>query len=141
MFTAQREIEANLWTWLVFSKDQLPFKCFECENAQIYWIRIAKSTNNEILSSLAEFIWPRDLDAQFLFARKARNQLRTAYCLDIMYQALSYMIVLNKTRTNNVDSPRLNKTIAELLERKVDYDFGKYIHHGENLYYQVWNYL
>jgi hypothetical protein len=47
VLAAQKQIEANLWTWLVFTKDTLPFKCLQCDDAQIYWARVVKSTASE----------------------------------------------------------------------------------------------
>lgn len=84
----QKQIESNAWTWLVFTKDTLPFKCSQCNDAQIYWARVVKSTSSEELSSFSEFVWSEELEAQFAFSRNTYNHLQTSYCLDIIYTAL-----------------------------------------------------
>jgi predicted RNA-binding Zn-ribbon protein involved in translation (DUF1610 family) len=121
-------VKRNL-IWIVVTKDQSPFKCPNCHDAKIYWISLAKSTSNEVLSKFAEFIWPDKLEQQFLFARESRNQLRTAYCLDMMYDVLDYLIGLNKRN--------VNMTVSEILKNNTDHDFGAFVYHSGNLYYQV----
>jgi hypothetical protein len=145
---AQRQIESNMWTWIVFTKDTLPFKCLQCQDAQIYWLRVIKSTSSEELSNFSDFVWSEELETQFLYSRNTWNNLQTSYCLDIIYTALDFLIGLNDTRVYNENdkkgktveilvTPRGNVTLRELLERNKDYDFGYYVNQYAHYYYQV----
>ena len=151
VFAAQRQIEANLWTWLVFTKDTLPFKCLQCADVQIYWARVVKSTSTEELSNFSDFVWSEELETQFLFSRNTYNHLQTSYCLDIIYTAIDYLIGINVTKKVDplkpvattpappvIDSETrsTNLTVRFLLERNDDYDFGRFVHNYAHYYFQ-----
>jgi predicted Fe-S protein YdhL (DUF1289 family) len=142
VINSESEIKSKLWTWIVVTRDLSPFKCLRCLDAQIYWVSLTKTTRNEVISKLSEFIWPRKMEKQFLSARTTRNQLRTSYCLDVMFLALDYLIGLDITRENlayqvGVHRQHVNMTLARLIENRTGFDFGEFVHHGGNLYYQV----
>ncbi|KAI6188571.1 CRE-GLR-7 protein [Aphelenchoides besseyi] len=147
VLAGQKQIEAGLWQWLVFTKDTLPFRCSKCNNAQLHWVRVVKSTSTEELSNFSDFVWSEELENQFLFSRNTYNHLQTSYCLDIVYTAIDYLLGENATSDSvpeGTTTPApvemdMNVTIKTLLERSKDYDFGPYEHHYAHWYYQVTN--
>ncbi|KAI6215439.1 Protein CBR-GLR-7 [Aphelenchoides besseyi] len=147
VLAGQKQIEAGMWQWLVFTKDTLPFRCSKCNNVQLHWARVVKSTSSEELSNFSDFVWSEELENQFLFSRNTYNHLQTSYCLDIVYTAIEYLIGLNATFDNipeGTTTPApvemdVNITVKILLERSKDYDFGSYEHHYAHWYYQVTN--
>ncbi|KAI6240026.1 hypothetical protein M3Y99_00486300 [Aphelenchoides fujianensis] len=147
VFAAQKQIEANIWKWMVFTKDTLPFRCSKCKNVQLYWARVVKSTASEELSNFSDFVWSEELENQFLFSRNTHNHLQTSYCLDIVYSAIEYLIGTNGTFDNfpeGMPTPvppdqASNMTVRALLAKSKDYDFGPYEHHYGHWFYQVTN--
>ena len=48
--------------WLVFTKDQMPFRCNKkCAEAKIYWFRVIKTTASDELAMFSEFVWAEEL--------------------------------------------------------------------------------
>ncbi|KAI6212829.1 Protein CBR-GLR-7 [Aphelenchoides besseyi] len=141
--TGQKQIEENLWTWIVFTKDTLVFKCVGCENVQIHWVRVVKSTPTKELAKFANFVWLEELENQFVYSRETKHHLQMSYCLDIIWTALSMLQGYNETtddivqQESTVDWHDQNTTLQGLLRRFKEFDFGTYEFHSNNVFYQV----
>ncbi|KAI6199349.1 Protein CBR-GLR-7 [Aphelenchoides besseyi] len=136
--TGQKQIEENLWTWIVFTKDTLAFKCVGCENVQIHWVRVAKSTASEELADFADFVWSEELEEQFVYSRETKHHLQMSYSLDIIWTALTMLQGYNETSEDIMgqESPvnwhDQNTTLHGLLRCFNEFDFGIYRFHSNN---------
>lgn len=137
------QFQSNTFVWMVFTKDTMPFKCYEnCTDTQIYWAKVIKTTASEELANFTEFVWSEELDRQFPFSQKTYNHLQTSFCLDVMYTVMRYILGGNNPggeldANGNAATP-MNVTVAALLRNEsLDYDFGPYRHHYSHWFYQV----
>ncbi|KAI6238911.1 Protein CBR-GLR-7 [Aphelenchoides fujianensis] len=143
VLAGQSQIEANQWRWIVFTRDALAFKCQECENVQIHWARVVKSTASEELANFADFVWSEELETSFLYSRHTKHQLQMSYCLDLVYTALAMLQGFNETtedvirNESEVDWRQQNASLHSTLRRSRDFDFGPYKHHGDGVFYQA----
>ncbi|KAI6220068.1 Protein CBR-GLR-7 [Aphelenchoides fujianensis] len=143
VLAGQSQIEANQWRWIVFTRDALAFKCQECENVQIHWARVVKSTASEELANFADFVWSEELETSFLYSRHTKHQLQMSYCLDLVYTALAMLQGFNETTEDVIrnesalDWRQQNASLHSTLRRSRDFDFGPYKHHANGVFYQA----
>ncbi|CAD5221957.1 unnamed protein product [Bursaphelenchus xylophilus] len=141
----QKQIEEEKFTWMVFTKDTMPFKCFQnCSEVKLYWGRVIKTTATEELANFTEFLMSEELDKQFPFSQQTYNHLQTSFCLDVMYTVMRYMLGGNNSEQLEInsgeDQVQINATVAALLrDESMDYDFGPFTHHFSHWFYQVTN--
>ncbi|CAD5215980.1 unnamed protein product [Bursaphelenchus okinawaensis] len=141
----QKQIATDMFTWMVFTKDTMPFKCFQnCSDVQLYWSRVIKTTATEELANFTEFLWSEELDKQFPFSQQTYNHLQTSFCLDVMYTVMRYMLGGNNAQELEIDrdeeAVQVNATVAALLrDESMDYDFGPFRHHFSHYFYQITN--
>lgn len=72
---AEPKTEEDIWTWIVFSTDTLPFKCEDCLSAQLYWVRIMPSYKTENVRLLEEYLANQELDTNSDFAIKTWHEV------------------------------------------------------------------
>lgn len=72
---ATPQIKSKRWTWVVFTKDTLPFKCIECLEVDLYWVRLMSSGKFENIRRLAEYLRQEELDVDMNYAIKSYNEV------------------------------------------------------------------
>ena len=143
---SQELVESNNLTWVVYSKDTLPFKCEDCISVNMYWVRTLSAGTITDLRRLADFITLEELDIGMNYKIHTYEELWASACIDAMKISFLFILTQNETLQDLVPDtikkqilavPE-NRTINDILRySSLQYEYGNYTYYYQSYYYQV----
>lgn len=75
-FAQSNFVQKKFKKFVVFSKDTLNFKCDECDNVNIFWVRLISNFNIGTLRKFTEFLKEEELDLDLNYEVKTYNEVK-----------------------------------------------------------------
>uniref|UniRef100_A0A0N5C9D9 PBPe domain-containing protein n=1 Tax=Strongyloides papillosus TaxID=174720 RepID=A0A0N5C9D9_STREA len=92
-FNAEEYFTKNTFTWLAFTTDLLPFKCFDCLSVDIFWIRIHHKISPNNFYNVRDFINTNQLERNFSQLLKSYNYVRVSTFFELFETAYKFVNV------------------------------------------------
>uniref|UniRef100_A0A7E4W6R4 PBPe domain-containing protein n=1 Tax=Panagrellus redivivus TaxID=6233 RepID=A0A7E4W6R4_PANRE len=145
VFNAADFFTQNIFTWIMYSKDILPFKCDLCIAVDMFVIRPLPTGLSEDVRYLSDYLESQEIDEPQYDVSKT-DEMDLSTCLGAIKVAFAYLIANNDTiigllspdyqpMFKNMDN---NRTLSDILTKTPDlhFEYGPYVHHYQSFYYQ-----
>uniref|UniRef100_A0A0K0DSZ2 Ionotropic glutamate receptor C-terminal domain-containing protein n=1 Tax=Strongyloides stercoralis TaxID=6248 RepID=A0A0K0DSZ2_STRER len=81
----------NTFTWIAFTTDIAPFKCFDCLTVEIFWIRMHHKVRPNNVYFVREFISTQSLEENFSETLKSYNYVKVSTFFEIFVTAYNFV--------------------------------------------------
>ncbi|CEF59620.1 Ionotropic receptor 25a [Strongyloides ratti] len=98
---SEEYFDKNTFTWIAFTTDVTPFKCFNCLTVDIFWIRIHHKTRPNNIYTIREYIITQNFNENFSEILKPYNYVKVSTFFEIFETVYNFV---NTTFFEKIDS-------------------------------------
>uniref|UniRef100_A0A0N4ZCL6 PBPe domain-containing protein n=1 Tax=Parastrongyloides trichosuri TaxID=131310 RepID=A0A0N4ZCL6_PARTI len=133
---AEQYFTENIFTWIIFTTDVMPFKCLDCITVDMFWIRIHHKKRLNTIYYIKDFINNEGLTNQFNETLKTFNYVQVSTYFEIFLAAYNFINVtyFEKVISNNTScylkrywEKHPMKSAVFDLENYKSPDYGEYL--------------